>query len=80
VQPNKTVKLGLGGGEEQAISLSIEIKDSIILDDAFAIKAAKDLNVGVNIFFFKGIGKSIALNLPGHFLEALGDFMGLRGL
>ena len=45
VQPNKTVKLGLGGGEEQAISLSIEIKDSIILDDAFAIKAAKALNV-----------------------------------
>ena len=43
--PKKLIKLGLGAGEEQAISLAIERKDNLILDDAFAIKAAKALNV-----------------------------------
>ncbi|MBI2654763.1 hypothetical protein HYX02_08230 [Candidatus Woesearchaeota archaeon] len=35
----------MGKGEEQAISLAIERKDTLILDDAAAIKAAKALNV-----------------------------------
>lgn len=45
IHPNKTTGLGLGKGEEQAISLAVERKDRLILDDAFAIKAAKALNV-----------------------------------
>ena len=45
MHPKKIIKLGLGAGEEHAINLAIERKDSIILDDAFAIKAAKALNV-----------------------------------
>ena len=45
MRPNKTIGLGLGRGEEQAISLAVERKDSIILDDAYAIKAAKALNI-----------------------------------
>ena len=44
MHPNKTIGLGLGKGEEQAISLAVERKDKLILDDAFAIKAAKALN------------------------------------
>ena len=43
--PRKNLNLGLGEGENQAINLSIEKKDSIILDDTFAIKAAKAFNI-----------------------------------
>ena len=45
IDPKKGFDLGLGAGENQAISLAIERKDSIILDDAFAIKAAKAFNI-----------------------------------
>ena len=47
INPKKGVDLGLGAGENQAISLAIERKDSIILDDAFAIKAAKAFNIPI---------------------------------
>ena len=47
INPKKEVGLGLGAGENQAISLAIERKDSIILDDAFAIKAAKAFNIPI---------------------------------
>ena len=47
IDPKKSIDLGLGAGESQAISLAIERKDSIILDDAFAIKAAKAFNIPV---------------------------------
>lgn len=47
IDPKKSIDLGLGAGENQAISLAIEKKDSIILDDAFAIKAAKAFNVPI---------------------------------
>lgn len=43
--PRKIISLGLGKGEEQAISLAVERKDSLILDDAFAIKATTALNI-----------------------------------
>jgi predicted nucleic acid-binding protein len=43
--PKKNTNLGLGAGENQAINLALEKKDTIIIDDAFAIKAAKALNV-----------------------------------
>ena len=45
IDHKRGIDLGLGAGENQAISLAIERKDSIILDDAFAIKAAKAFNV-----------------------------------
>ena len=45
VDPTKIFDLGLGAGENQAICLAKERKDSIILDDAFAIKVAKSLSI-----------------------------------
>lgn len=47
IDPKKNISLGLGAGENQAINLAREKKDSIILDDAFAIKAAKAFDVPV---------------------------------
>ncbi len=45
IEPKKTLDLGLGTGENHAISLAKERKDIIILDDAVAITAAKSLNI-----------------------------------
>lgn len=45
VEPKKILDLGLGNGENHTISLAKEKKDSIILDDALAIKAAKALSI-----------------------------------
>ena len=45
--PKKNLNLGLGAGENQAINLAKERKDSILLDDAFAIKAAKAFNIPI---------------------------------
>lgn len=39
------LKLGLGKGEESVIILAKETGDSLILDDAFAIRAAKALGI-----------------------------------
>ncbi|MBI2660609.1 hypothetical protein HYX07_05595 [Candidatus Woesearchaeota archaeon] len=47
IDPKRGIDLGLGAGENQAISLAIEKNDGIILDDAFAIKAAKAFNVPI---------------------------------
>lgn len=47
INPKKNISLGLGAGENQAINLAREKKDSIILDDAFAIKAAKAFDIPV---------------------------------
>ncbi|MBI3035538.1 hypothetical protein HYY71_04390 [Candidatus Woesearchaeota archaeon] len=47
VNPRKIINFGLGAGENQAISMAKERKDSIILDDAFAIKAAKAFNIPI---------------------------------
>jgi predicted nucleic acid-binding protein len=47
IDPRKIINLGLGEGETAAINLVIERKNSIILDDAFAIKAAKAFNIPV---------------------------------
>ncbi len=43
--PKKIISLGLGKGEVAAISLAKEQGDTIILDDAAAIKAAEALNI-----------------------------------
>ncbi|MBI5072542.1 hypothetical protein HZA99_01865 [Candidatus Woesearchaeota archaeon] len=45
VNPVKIIVLGLGKGETAAISLAREQNDSIILDDAAAIKAAEALAI-----------------------------------
>ena len=47
IDPKKSINLGLGTGENQAISVAKERKDSIILDDALAIKAAKAFNITI---------------------------------
>lgn len=47
IDPKKSISLGIGAGENQAINLAREKKDSIILDDAFAIKAAKAFEIPV---------------------------------
>jgi len=47
VEPKKIVDFGLGSGENAAINLARERKDSIILDDAYAIKAAKVFNINI---------------------------------
>ena len=75
--PKKKNKLGLGAGETDAINLAIERKDSIILDDAFAIKAAKALNIPVvrttTVIFTalknKIITKSQALGILNQLIE-----------
>lgn|SRR3989338_9309948 len=43
--PEKIIPLGLGKGETAALSLARERNDSILLDDAAAIKAAEALNI-----------------------------------
>ena len=78
IEPKKSLNLGLGNGENQAISLAIERKDSIILDDAFAIKAAKALNVPVlrtTTVVFTALKKRIikkaqALDIFNHLIES----------
>ena len=47
VEPRKILALGLGAGENQAISLAKERKDNLILDDALAIKAANALDIPI---------------------------------
>ena len=43
--PKKDAELGLGKGENSAINLAKEKNDKLIIDDAFAIKAVKGLNL-----------------------------------
>lgn len=43
--PNKLLPLGVGKGEDSAISLAVESKDSLIIDDSFATTVAKSLNI-----------------------------------
>ncbi|MBI2208816.1 hypothetical protein HYU50_04955 [Candidatus Woesearchaeota archaeon] len=77
VAPKSNINLGLGAGENQAISLAIERKDSIILDDSFAIKAARALNVPVirtttvifTAFRKKFINKAQALDILNQLIE-----------
>ncbi len=47
IEPKNNINLGLGAGENQAISLARERKDSIILDDAFAIKIARAFDIPI---------------------------------
>lgn len=75
--PKKRTNLGLGAGETDAINLAIERKEKVILDDAFAIKAAKAFNLSVirttTIIFIalknKIITKSQALNALNSLIE-----------
>lgn len=75
--PKRSLELGLGSGENQAISLAKERRDSIILDDALAIRAAKALNIPVvrttTVVFIalqKGIiNKTQALNILNQLIE-----------
>ncbi|MBS3096704.1 hypothetical protein J4480_04660 [Candidatus Woesearchaeota archaeon] len=60
--PKNNINLGLGAGENQAINLARERKDSILLDDAFAIKAAKALEIPVartTTFIFTALKKKL---------------------
>jgi len=45
VDPKKKIDYGLGDGENAAINLARESGDSIILDDAYAIKVAKEFDI-----------------------------------
>lgn len=77
VDPIKILDLKLGAGENQAISLAKERKDSIILDDALAIKAAKALGIPfvrtTTVVFTaaqkKIINKTQALNILNQLIE-----------
>ncbi len=44
--PRNIMDLSLGPGENEALSLAREINDSLLLDDAYAIRAAKSYGVG----------------------------------
>ena len=44
-KPNKILDLNLGKGETEAISLANEKKDILIIDDLYAIRAAKVYNI-----------------------------------
>lgn len=43
--PKNNINLELGKGENAAVNLANERKDTLIIDDAFAIKVAKSLNI-----------------------------------
>ena len=43
--PKQNIELGLGKGENAAITLAKEKHDKIIIDDSFAIKAVKSLDI-----------------------------------
>lgn len=60
--PNKSLVLNLGKGEASAINLAMETKDSLIIDDATVIKAAKLLNIEVlrtTAVIFSAVKKSL---------------------
>ena len=75
--PKKNFNLGLGAGENQAINLAKERRDSIILDDALAIKAAKAFNIPIvrtiTVVFTalqkRIINKTQALNILNQLIE-----------
>ena len=47
IEPKEKTDYNLGYGENDAINLAVEKKVSIILDDAYAIKVAKALNINI---------------------------------
>ena len=77
IDPRKIINLGLGEGETAAINLAIERKNSIMLDDAFAIKAAKAFNITIlrttTVIFIalknKIISKAQALSILNQLIE-----------
>ena len=77
VEPKKIIALGLGAGENQAISLAKERKDKIILDDALAVKAANAFDIPIfrttSVIFTalnkKIINKKQALSLLNRLIE-----------
>ena len=85
VNPKRKTKLGLGAGENQAINLAIERKYSIILDDAFAIKAAKAFDITIlrttTIIFIayknKLITKSQTLKILNQLIE-IGYYISIK--
>lgn len=46
-EPINKIDYGIGAGENAAINIARERKDTLILDDAFAIKAAKAFDVPI---------------------------------
>lgn len=78
IEPKKVINIGLGSGENAAISLARERKDSILLDDAFAIKAAKAFDIPVlrttTVIFIalknKIIAKAQALKILNQLIES----------
>lgn len=77
VNPKKRIDLGLGAGENDAINLAIERKAIIILDDAYAIKAAKAFNISfirtTTIIFMaikkKLVNKNEAISIINQLIE-----------
>ena len=60
--PKKEINLGLGKGENSAINLAKEKNDKLIIDDAFAIKAAKAFDIEVvrtTTIIFMAVEKNI---------------------
>jgi len=47
VDPKENIDLGLGDGENSAINLAKEMKDKLIIDDAYAIKVAQAFNIEI---------------------------------
>lgn len=45
IDPKESIEFGIGKGENSIINLSRETKEDIIIDDAFAVKIAKSLNI-----------------------------------
>ena len=77
IEPKESIALGLGAGENQAISLAKEKKDKIILDDALAIKAANAFGISIvrttTVIFIalnkKIINKKQAISLLNRLIE-----------
>ncbi len=62
VKPKSKMKHGVGPGENDAINLAKERKDSIILDDSFAIKVAKSFDISfirTTTLLFMAVSKGI---------------------
>ncbi len=77
IEPKEIIALGLGAGENQAISLAKERKDKIILDDALAVKAANAFDIPIvrtTTVIFTALNKKIinkkqALSLLNRLIE-----------
>ena len=78
IKGKTNIDIGIKGGESSVINLAMERKDTLIIDDSSAIKAAKAFNVDIirtTTVIFIGVEKNIitkkqAISLIKNLIEA----------